>query len=709
MVLGSTRRKTSALASEETPSAAAVEAAELLPPGCSLTVQLVPAHPVWDEPFKCVVALEKGTGAHAVLDYPLSVRVWVGDGDGDIREGLTVVNLSSEALADDYEPSRSGSQANGALQSGKAEFSVVLSKSAARSSTSAEFTLCAEIGGGVDVGDKVEPGRKGFKMHRYKLVEEPFQGDAGEHATDVIFYKDEGGKQKHMSAQISLVDALQDGQEVSSLTLPVEVTLLYESGQLPFQQKIMSIFNELSNLSVSSSKPATISYRIDEVSKNHAGQKFMLQVAVSESSPSAVQSGILNAGVAPCFTLPVTVLSKRKNAAARREGTNPSHKEQQVLSVAAPPRPKMTRRFVQARPSPSSSNTSTPTSISTPSQGGLKRSLPASIYSSVPQPTERVPQAMVDMVGDWVTCTLNVLEKIQWTTVGYETGFRGDVDRTRPIRRCPSCATTWDSMTLASSTPDLQPQHRQDCPLARAINSYIDNGHSAAYRLLGVRDAPLGPSLKRARLAGEDPGLLGPPALPAPSGLQSFTPLAHGRPPSGMLEHKVSVQIWLDKMESSISEERDGESDVAYALEGGLKSSTTGELYWPAFNARKYLVGFYKETTVSGMTVTSAEFVTEKDPANLGIVSSTRDLEAALNSSLAAGGAAVVSLVDAQSVANIKKRLLLSNMFVRDVFGRPPSDMELGRQTSADLEYILNEHLNGSGAISGDMSTPRLT
>jgi hypothetical protein len=78
------------------------------------------------------------------------------------------------------------------------------------------------------------------------------------------FYKDEGGKGKCMVAEIGLT--VSPERRARSLDpVPLTVQLLYEDGNLPYQQQILTISPD-SDLSVTSDAPAVIRFRIEEVS-----------------------------------------------------------------------------------------------------------------------------------------------------------------------------------------------------------------------------------------------------------------------------------------------------------------------------------------------------------------------------------------------------------------------------------------------------------
>jgi hypothetical protein len=88
-----------------------------------------------------------------------------------------------------------------------------------------------------------------------------------------MFYKDEGGKGKCMVAEIGLVDSSDNKPRDLDIVVPLTVQLLYEDGNLPYQQQILTISPD-SELSVSSEAAAVIRFRIEEVSNSFSDKSY---------------------------------------------------------------------------------------------------------------------------------------------------------------------------------------------------------------------------------------------------------------------------------------------------------------------------------------------------------------------------------------------------------------------------------------------------
>eukprot|EP00953_Heterococcus_sp_UTEX-ZZ885_P016918 9493-Heterococcus_DN1.PRE.2 len=134
------------------------------------------------------------------------------------------------------------------------------------------------------------------------------------------FYKDEGGKGKCMVAEIGLT--VSPERRARSLDpVPLTVQLLYEDGNLPYQQQILTISPD-SDLSVTSDAPAVIRFRIEErvratsaflvlILGLYKGSRFKLLIGPDTKDTTQF------AHVATCCTEPILVLSKRKNLTAK--------------------------------------------------------------------------------------------------------------------------------------------------------------------------------------------------------------------------------------------------------------------------------------------------------------------------------------------------------------------------------------------------------
>lgn len=112
------------------------------------------------------------------------------------------------------------------------------------------------------------------------------------------------------------------------LQIPLDVRLLYESGNPVLNQSILRLFPDMRpNMSRGR---VTVSFRIDDVSKNHQGQSFIVEI-----SPDKQESSSMFQDIAPARTSIIAIRSKR-NKRKLIAGTRASPR-----SVAGTPRPNM--------------------------------------------------------------------------------------------------------------------------------------------------------------------------------------------------------------------------------------------------------------------------------------------------------------------------------------------------------------------------------
>ena len=127
------------------------------------------------------------------------------------------------------------------------------------------------------------------------------------------WYKDEGGREKCMQVRVTLSD--KNGDPVSGRKIPLKFTLLYDNGQSlrVMNQNILKVFGSERQYINANGSPAIISFRIEDVSKNHQGMAFKLEI--SPDSPRTASD------IAPGFSPPVSIRSKR-NKRQRSSGSS---------------------------------------------------------------------------------------------------------------------------------------------------------------------------------------------------------------------------------------------------------------------------------------------------------------------------------------------------------------------------------------------------
>jgi hypothetical protein len=153
---------------------------------------------------------------------------------------------------------------------------------------------------------------------RYRLVID------NTHIPDV-WYKDEGGRDKCIDLFVNLKD--HNGELIVARKVPLKVTLQYDSGHNVVKQDILKI-NPENRLAIDESGRALLRLRIEDVSKNHQKQQFVILIAPD------TQQHPLNNDISPDVCPPIEVRSKR-NKRTRDSGDGNSRSV--VASVGAPP------------------------------------------------------------------------------------------------------------------------------------------------------------------------------------------------------------------------------------------------------------------------------------------------------------------------------------------------------------------------------------
>ena len=151
--------------------------------------------------------------------------------------------------------------------------------------------------------------------------------------------------------------------------------------------------------------------RVEEVSKNHQKQAFVIRVA-----PDVVYSPT-NHDIAADYTTAVTVLSKR-NKRNRKQKEGSDHMTPTLISQNGLTSPMSTLA----------------NSAITPAASSLSASL---LLSSEFKPSAAL-SATVNSIASWCQYVHRGLTSLEWQHVGFEITEEGQVHLHRPLHRCPS-------------------------------------------------------------------------------------------------------------------------------------------------------------------------------------------------------------------------------------------------------------------------------
>lgn len=392
-----------------------------------------------------------------------------------------------------------------------------------------------------------------------------------------VWYKDEGRRDKCLEVIVTARDA---HSKVFNVSGRLQVELCYDvksassgsplissrkttasQGIVPvMNQDLLRIMEDERSLELDQEGKARVRYRIEDVSKNHQGQSFVVRISHSRTD------------VAPCCTPPVSVRSKRN----KRHRANSS-------------------QFSTDPPAMSVSQT---------------------IHPPPPPPVRlddiRVREAVLGILR-WSDEVVNGIYPLQWQVVGYAHNPDGTLDYSRPYHNMQNPngfiarilgiynETTREQLHFLRNTfeprqtpvgygeayptyPGMPPQ-----PFYEAMPHFP---REAGYIREGVTVSTTTPP----RFARDSPTNL-PPRYPAP--IRETSPGYLGRdslvPPQ--------QRDYLAKLSSVGSppddDSSDDESKVEYVLAKQYKSSQTGEpLGFPAYSAQKEIIGFFRESGV---------------------------------------------------------------------------------------------------------------
>ena len=237
------------------------------------------------------------------------------------------------------------------------------------------------------------------------------------------FFKDQGGRDKSMHLKVQLTDG--QGKCVRlQRRMPLAVLLCYEKELQPVlnQAKILNLMGK-STPHIGTNGESEIVFRIEEVSRNHQRNNFVLCIAPD------VQRCPLNRNVLKVYSSGVKILSKPWGTGVRKRarkmqyfqpGISPQIGKCMEDALAASKRPRV---------APSDSK-----------------------------------QAIDNMIK-WSTYTCDVLRSMQCQPIGYELNSDGSPNVDLKIYRCPSCYQCFT---------DRQKNHTSDCTLNKVLTMYTE-------------------------------------------------------------------------------------------------------------------------------------------------------------------------------------------------------------------------------------------
>ncbi|KAH9100285.1 hypothetical protein LEN26_015991 [Aphanomyces euteiches] len=388
-----------------------------------------------------------------------------------------------------------------------------------------------------------------------------------------VWFKDEGGRDKCMTIQVQVQAA--PGRAVSPRIIPLELSLLYDSGEVVQASAsatspssgILKLFPDLRpNITDGNVR---ISFRIEDVSKNHQNHSFMLKIAPESSN--------VYADIASVCTAPVAIRSKRNK---RRLAGLKSPSNASTSSPSTSARPRMLPTPVHATPT---HEKATP--------GGARRTHP----SSTPHNLPRARPSWLDTMEEW-------------TIIGYEVHADGSMNKDAPIYRCMACMALNDSSHHGAHSPSCdyfrsRQQHYTPRPhRVQTPHMVYGYNHQAYTPSANTNQTPVGsaytptnhaaytPTNQASHVFGKpEPNIFLTPAKP-------HTPSpAEATAAKPMMTMEMYLQVMNMANNNANAQIFTQESCVAY-IWAQMQSDMRGDkMGLAAFDQYRQLIGFYKE------------------------------------------------------------------------------------------------------------------
>jgi hypothetical protein len=384
-----------------------------------------------------------------------------------------------------------------------------------------------------------------------------------------VWYKDEGGREKSMECIVSVLDF--HDQECPDLT-QLDCRLCYEKTfgrPVPvMNQGILRLLGL--DRSLSCQGHTKIRYRVEDVSKNHQGQSFVLEILTVAGD------------VAPCYTPAVVIRSKRNKRQRSHVTTGSTY---------------------------------------TPVQQHVS-------YPEVPLPPHRLegPDVMrlreaVQAVMQWSDEVANGIYPLQWQVMGYAHNPDGSLDYNRPYHNMinPNAFIARILAAYNESTRDHLQVLRRAVEQSGMLYNREGRGYEQReqYNPQHIMPQHAVPSHVPARLQFTPGGTPPPPSgvamqksIPGlsrgtakvPQFSAAYYPQSSGGPPSptthgfsGQRRHATEPKP--PNQDDDDNDDYIDESSVEYVLAKQFKAFQTGEkLGFPAYSASKEILGFYRES-----------------------------------------------------------------------------------------------------------------
>ena len=353
---------------------------------------------------------------------------------------------------------------------------------------------------------------------------------------DPVWYKDEGGRDKCMEVTVHIID--KESQRLHE-SVPLRIELCYEakpSGRplAVLDQDILRLLGSSRILELDSTGQTKLRFRVEDVSKNHQGQNFVLKI-----QPKAEI-----ADIAPAWTPAVAIRSKR-NKRQRSYPTNPNEEFPSPQATASQP-----------------------------------------LHHN-----ERIREA-VNGIARWSEEVVNGMYPLQWQIMGYAQNSDGTFDYNRPYHNMQN-PNAFVSRILAIYNSNI----RDQLQLLRGSvesNSAFEYEHRFPREAFNPMAAPPPhvayppPPPHSGQQLMPIPHVHQHHSAPHPHQLYPMK--------NDYAYYRDSPNDFPPRADKIDLDDHEDESRVEYVLAKQFKSYSTGEILgFPAYSINRQIVGFFRE------------------------------------------------------------------------------------------------------------------
>lgn len=237
---------------------------------------------------------------------------------------------------------------------------------------------------------------------------------------DSVWYKDEGGRDKSMEVFVAIYD--KDGQLKTGENIPLSPVLCYkvdkdDAESIVGNQDILRTLGSAHIVLDKDTGRTRLRFRVEDVSKNHQGQDFILKIAPDTRSKRYKD-------IAAVYTPAVNVRSKRNKRSRGSFTRISSGKSGNDNAGRSSDSPTATRQRLSG-------------SFGAGGQEPLRSGSGGQNASLNPADVNRLQQAMRGIIG-WADEVVNGLYPLQWQVLGYQQHPDGTPDYTRPYHNMPN-------------------------------------------------------------------------------------------------------------------------------------------------------------------------------------------------------------------------------------------------------------------------------